>query len=67
MGVGLGLDISEMEEVLKLGGMAFKSGDREQEAYRYLFTGLYGQDINACNAFLEEVGVETLGTKQKKW
>ncbi len=65
MGVGLGLDVSEMEEVLKLGGMAFKAGDREQEAYKYLFTGLYRQDIDACNAFLNEVGVENLGTRQK--
>lgn len=66
MGVGLCLDLNEMEEVLHLGGMAFKDGDREQEAYKYLFTAFYGKDIEECNKFLQEVDVPLLGTQQRK-
>lgn len=66
MGVGLSLDLSEMEEVLRLGGMAFQEGDREQEAYKYLFTAFYGKGIDEYNDFLEAVNVPTLGTKQRK-
>ena len=65
MGVGLSLDCTEMTEVLKLGGMTFIPGNRDHEAYKYLFTAMYGKGIDECNAFLEEVGVETLGTKQR--
>lgn len=65
MGVGLSLDLSEMEEVLHLGGMAFQDGNREQEAYKYLFTAFYGKDIDECNAFLKEVYVTLLGTQQR--
>lgn len=65
MGVGLGLDLYEMEEVLRLGGMAFTPGDPEQEAYKYLFTAFYQQGIDACNAFLSEIGVTPLGTQQR--
>ena len=45
--------------------MTFVDGDKEQEAYKYLFTGFYQQDIETCNAFLTEVGVTPLGTKQR--
>lgn len=65
MGVGLGLDLNEMEEVLRLGGMSFKPGDKEQEAYKFLFTAFYGQDIDTCNDFLREINVTPLGTRQK--
>lgn len=65
MGVGLCLDLNEMEEVLRLGGMAFKDGDREQEAYKYLFTAFYGKGIDECNDFLREVNVPLLGTQQR--
>lgn len=65
MGVGLSLDCTEMTEVLNLGGMTFIPGNRDHEAYKYLFTAMYGKGIDECNAFLEEVGVETLGTKQR--
>lgn len=65
MGVGLSLDLSEMEEVLHLGGMAFQDGNREQEAYKYLFTAFYGKDIDECNAFIKEVDVTLLGTQQR--
>ena len=66
MGVGLSLDLNEMEEVLKLGGMAFQDSDREQEAYKCLFTAFYGKIIDECNDFLEEINVPTLGTQQRK-
>lgn len=66
MGVGLGLALDEIEEVLKHGGMGFIEDDPTDEAYKYLFTGLYGKTIDECNAFLEVVGVETLGSKQRK-
>lgn len=65
MGVGLGLDLQEMEEVLKLAGLYFKENDKEQQAYKYLFTGMYGKSIDECNEFLERVGVTTLGAKQR--
>lgn len=65
MGVGLSLDLAEMEEVLRLGGMAFQDGNREQEAYKYLFTAFYGKGIDECNAFLKEIGVTLLGTQQR--
>lgn len=65
MGVGLGLALDEMEEVLQHGGMGFIEGDPTDEAYKYLFTGFYGKGIDECNAFLKEVGIETLGTKER--
>ena len=65
MGVGLGLDLNEMEEVLRLGGMSFKPGDKEHEAYKFLFTAFYGQDIDSCNDFLRKINVTLLGTRQK--
>lgn len=65
MGVGLSLDISEMEEVLGLGGMTFIKGNREHEAYKYLFTAFYGKGIDECNNFLQEVNVPLLGTQQR--
>ena len=63
--IRLSLDLAEMEEVLRLGGMAFQDGNREQEAYKYLFTAFYGKEIDECNAFLKEVGVTLLGTQQR--
>lgn len=54
-----------MEEVLSLGGMTFIKGDREHEAYKYLFTAFYGKDIDECNGFLREVDVPLLGTQQR--
>ncbi len=65
MGVGLGLDLQEMEEVLSLAGLSFKKGDHEQQAYKYLFSGMYGHSIEEYNEFLEEVGVTTLGTHER--
>lgn len=65
MGVGLRLDLSAMEEILTLAGLSFREGDKEQQAYKYLFTGMYGKSIDECNEFLEKVGVTTLGSKQR--
>ncbi len=65
MGVGLGLDLNEMEHVLSLGGMTFNPNDREHQAYKYLFTGFYGKDIDECNDFLKKIDVKTLGTHER--
>ncbi len=65
MGVGLGLDLQEMEEVLRLAGLSFKEGDHKQQAYKYLFSGMYGYPIDKCNEFLEAVHVQTLGTHER--
>lgn len=61
----MSLDLPEMEKVLRLGGMTFQDGNREQEAYKYLFTAFYGKGIDECNAFLKKVGVTLLGTQQR--
>lgn len=66
MGIGLGLGQSEMEEVLALAGLSFREGDREQQAYKYLFSGMYGRSIDECNDFLMAVNVPILGTQQRK-
>jgi hypothetical protein len=66
MGVGLGLDLNEMEEVLSLAGLAFKPTDRVDQAYKYLFTGMAGKSVDDCNEFLDTVDVTKLGTKQRK-
>lgn len=66
MGVGLGLYLDEMEEVLSLAGLSFKPTDRTDQAYKYLFTGMHGKSIEECNDFLREIGVPELGSQQRK-
>jgi len=66
MGVGLNLDLSEMEEVLKHGGMAFTKGNKEQEAFKFLFTSFHNCSIEECNDFLKKIDIAPLGTIQKK-
>ena len=66
MGVGLGLDLEEMEEILDLAGLTFQKGDRTQQAYKYLFTGMYGKSIDECNEFLRIVNVPELGSQSRK-
>ena len=66
MGVGLQLDLNEMEEVLALAGLSFNPTDYNEQAYRYLFTGMSGKSIDECNDFLMELGVPLLGTQQRK-
>lgn len=65
MGVGLELDISEMEEVLTLAGLSFSPTNRDEQAYKYLFTGMYRSSIDECNEFLEKIDVPLLGTRQR--
>ena len=45
--VGLGLDLSEMEEVLRQ--------VTPSRTCKYLFTAFYQQGIDVCNAFLSEM------------
>lgn len=66
MGVGLELDLNEMEEVLSLAGLTFKLTDKVDQAYKYLFTGMAGKSVNDCNEFLATVDVPKLGTQQRK-
>lgn len=49
MGIGLALDLDEMNEVLKLAGIAFMDGNTENEAYKFLFTAFHGKTIEECN------------------
>lgn len=65
MGVGLELDLQEMEEILSLAGLTFQEGDRTQQAYKYLFTGMYGRTIDECNDFLRTVNVPELGSQSR--
>ena len=65
MGVGLQLDLNEMEEVLSLAGLSFNPTSLEDQAYKYLFTGMYGKTVDECNEFLEKIGVPILGTQQR--
>lgn len=65
MGVGLELDLQEMEEILSLAGLTFQEGDRTQQAYKYLFTGMYGRTIDECNDFLRAVNVPELGSQSR--
>lgn len=65
IGIGLKLDLSSMEEVLKLAGLSFRVDDRNQQAYKYLFTAFYGRSIDECNDFLRSINVPILGTKER--
>lgn len=65
MGVGLCLSPSEMDEVLSLAGLSFAPTDRDQQAYAYLFSGCFGQNIDKCNEFLRKIGVPELGSQQR--
>jgi hypothetical protein len=66
MGVGLRLTLAEMDEVLSLAGLSFDPNDRDQQAYAYLFSGCFGQDIDKCNEFLREINVPELGSQQRQ-
>lgn len=65
IGVGLKLDLCEMEEVLSLAGLSFNPTDHEAQAYKFLFTGMHGKTIEECNDFLAEVKATPLGTQQR--
>lgn len=64
IGVGLSLDIETVENMLKLAGRSFKDTP-EDRALKFCITGLSGQSIEDCNDFLESLGYETLGTKER--
>ena len=64
IGVGLSLDIETIENMLKLAGRSFKDTP-EDRALKFCITGLSGQSIEDCNDFLESLGYETLGTKER--
>lgn len=64
IGVGLSLDIETVENMLKLAGRSFKD-TLEDRALKFCITGLSGQSIEDCNDFLESLGYETLGTKER--
>lgn len=65
--VGLGLSYAEFELVLNSAGIKLVSGDPEHDAYAYVLTALQGKGIDVCNDFLEQVGINRLGTKTKDW
>ena len=62
--IGLSLDIETVENMLKLAGRSFKD-TLEDRALKFCITGLSGQLIDDCNDFLESLGYETLGTKER--
>lgn len=64
IGVGLSLDIETVENMFKLAGRSFKDTP-EDRALKFCITGLSGQSIEDCNDFLESLGYETLGTKER--
>lgn len=65
--VGLGISYPEFEAILNSAGITLISGNPEHDAYVYALTALQGEGIDICNDFLEQVGVDRLGTKSKDW
>lgn len=64
IGVGLKLDIETVEKMLTLAGRSFKDSP-EDRALKFCITGLSGHPIEDCNDFLESLGYEPLGTKER--
>ena len=62
MCIGLGLDLPQSQELLRLAGRALNDS-REHIAYGYVLSMLRGQSIHECNTFLAEIGIRTLGAK----
>ncbi len=67
MAVGLGLSLSEFQNVIKQAGMILKDGDKTDDAYSFILSTMQGMGIDECNDFLEEIGVSKLGTHSKDW
>ena len=65
MSVGLGLSITEFQEVIRHAGMALVDGNKEHDAYAFVLSVMQGKGIDACNEFLESIGVKTLGTHSR--
>lgn len=64
IGVGLDLDIDTVDNMLKLAGRSFMDNP-EDRALKFCITGLSGHSIEDCNEFLESLGYEPLGTKER--
>lgn len=64
IGVGLALDIDTVDNMLKLAGRSFMDTP-EDRALKFCITGLSGHPIEDCNDFLESLGYEPLGTKER--
>lgn len=64
IGVGLKLDIETVEKMLTLAGRSFKDSP-EDRALKFCITGLSSHPIEDCNDFLESLGYEPLGTKER--
>lgn len=64
IGVGLDLDIDTVDNMLKLAGRSFMDNP-EDRALKFCITGLSGHPIEDCNDFLESLGYEPLGTKER--
>lgn len=65
MAVGLKLTLMEFQEIIQKAGMCLIKGNKEHDAYAFALTALQGQDIDQCNDFLEEVGVDRLGSHER--
>ena len=64
IGVGLDLDIDTVDNMLKLARRSFMDNP-EDRALKFCITGLSGHSIEDCNEFLESLGYEPLGTKER--
>lgn len=58
IGVGLQIELGEMEEVLDRAGMAFSAANPADLAYKFLFTGYRGKDIESCNELLQKASID---------
>lgn len=65
MAVGLGLSLDEFQKAIYLNGLSLDDKERTHNAYSFVLSMLQGKSIDECNAFLEHVGVETLGTHSR--
>ncbi|WP_052144576.1 ImmA/IrrE family metallo-endopeptidase [Halalkalibacter okhensis] len=63
--VGLDLDLSMTNELLKLAGHSLTSS-REHSAYSYIITAFSGCSIDERNEVLESLGVTPLGTRSRE-
>ena len=66
IGYCLKLNEKEMEEILEAAGLAFNPTNREDQAYRYIFSAFPRRDINEVNDFLKMEGVPLLGSQPRK-
>ncbi len=66
MGYCLGLDVAEMEEILRAAGLSFSPTNEESQAYKFLFTAFPNRDIDECNEFLAAKGFHLLGSQSRK-